>query len=180
MTNKGDTEMTKASKQKVSKLNPVTRPAATEEKHLSPFSDMERYFDELEKNMFGGHFLHPLMWPRGESDMLPFSGRSPRVDVIDHDRDIMVKAELPGVDKKDVNLSLTDHTLTIRAETSKEEKQEEENYYRREISRGSFSRSVMLPETVDIDKASASFKDGILEIVLPKIEPAKRRSIEVS
>ncbi len=172
--------MTKASKQKVTKITPAAPASASEEKNLSPFSEMERYFTELEKNMFGGHFLRPLLWPLSESGLLPLSGRSPKVDVIDHDKDITVKAELPGVDKKDVNISVTDHTLTIKAETCKEKKEERENYYRREISRGHFSRSVMLPESVEIDKASANFNNGILEIVLPKSEPAKRRNIEVS
>ena len=172
--------MTKASKQKVSKITPAAPASETEEKSPSPFSEMERYFTELEKNMFGGHFLRPLLWSLGESGLLPLAGRTPKVDVIDHDKDITVKAELPGVEKKDVSISVTDHTLTIKAETGTEEKEEKENYYRREISRGSFTRSVMLPETVEIDKASASFRDGVLEILLPKTEPAKRRSIKVS
>jgi HSP20 family protein len=180
MTQVGDAEMTKTSKQKVAKITPSTTAPVSEEKPLSPFSEMERYFTELEKNMFGGHFLRPLLWPLGESGLFPLAGRTPKVDVIDHDKDITVKAELPGVEKKDVSIDITDHTLIINAKTSKEEKEERENYYRREISRGSFSRSVMLPESVEIDKATASFKDGILEIMLPKTEPAKRRTIEVS
>jgi HSP20 family protein len=105
--------------------------------------------------------------------------RTPRVDVIDRDNDIVVKAEIPGVKKEDLDVSMTDTTVTIKGSTSHEEKHEKGNYYRCEISRGAFSRTVALPSNVDTDKAKAVFNDGILELTIPKVEKAKRKSITV-
>ncbi|MDP1709224.1 MAG: Hsp20/alpha crystallin family protein [Gammaproteobacteria bacterium] len=143
---------------------------------LSPFEEMER--------MFEGMFPRSLMrhgrwnWPSwGElaAPTIPI----PRVDVVDRDDEIVVRAELAGVDKKDVDVSLTDSTVTIKGSTRREEKEEKGNYYRCEISRGSFARTVSLPAEVDDSKAKAVFKDGMLEISMPKKEKAKRHSITV-
>jgi len=87
---------------------------------------------------------------------------------------------MPGIDKNDIEVSMSDNTVTIRGSTRKEEKEEKGEYYRCEISQGSYSRSMSLPAEVNIDKSEAKFKDGILELTLPKIERAKRRSIKVS
>jgi HSP20 family protein len=171
--------MSKASKHNVSNIKPSSQPAA-QDTSLSPFTDMQNYFSELEKSMFGSQFLRPGLWPFQDTGMPLFAGRTPRVDVIDRDNEILVKAEIPGVEKKDLDINLSDRNLTIRAQQSKEEKEEKENYYRREISSSRFSRSVMLPVAVDTDKAKASFKDGILEITLPKSEPIQRRNIKIS
>jgi HSP20 family protein len=103
----------------------------------------------------------------------------PRVDVIDREDEILVRAEVPGVDKKDLEVSLTDNAVTIKGSTRHEEKEEKGDFYRSEISRGSFSRTVALPGEVDGDKAKASFKDGVVEIAMPKLEASKRRSIKV-
>jgi len=172
--------MPKASKHNVSKLKPASSTQEPQETSLTPFTDMQKYFSELEKSVFGGHFLRPSFWPFHEGGMQLFSEHTPRVDVIDRDNEILVKAELPGVEKNDVDINLSDRNLTIKAQRSKEEKEEKDNYYRREISSSSFSRSVMLPVAVNIEKAKASFKDGILEITLPKSEPTQRRNIEIS
>jgi len=101
------------------------------------------------------------------------------VDVIDRDDEVVVKAELPGVEKKDLDVSVTETSVTIKGTTSHEEKEEKGDYYRCEISRGAYARTVALPSYVDADKAKASFKDGVLELTLPKVEKSKRRSIEI-
>lgn len=103
----------------------------------------------------------------------------PRVDIIDRDEEIVVRAEIPGVDKKDLDVSLTDNTVTIKGSTHQEQKEEQGNYFRSEMARGSFARSVTLPGNVDGAGAKASFKDGVLELSLPKTENSKRRSIKV-
>ena len=72
----------------------------------------------------------------------PYEGKTPSVDVIERDNEIMVKAELPGVDKKDLDISVTSNTVTIKGSTSHEEKEEKGDYYRCEISRGSYSRTL--------------------------------------
>ncbi len=103
----------------------------------------------------------------------------PKVDVIDRDDEVFVKAELPGIDKKDVEVTMSGNMITIKGSSRKEEKEEKGEYYRCEITQGVFSRSLSLPSEVNIDKSEAKFKDGVLELSLPKIERAKRRSIKV-
>jgi HSP20 family protein len=83
------------------------------------------------------------------------------------------------VKKEDLDVSMTDSTVTIKGTTSHEEKQEKGNYYRCEIARGAFSRTVALPSNVDTDKAKAVFNEGILELTIPKVEKAKRKNITV-
>ncbi len=144
---------------------------------LSPFEEMDRLFESV----FPRGWLRPMRWewPSLGELAAPFEGRLPKVDVVDRDNDILVRAELPGVDKKDVDISITDNTVTIHATTRRESTEEEGEYYRREISQGAFSRTLALPAEVDADGAKASFKDGILELTVPKVAKAKRRRIEV-
>lgn len=144
---------------------------------LSPFEDMERLFEDFFPRSWLRHYRHG--WPATSTLAAPFEGRLPKVDIIDRDNEVMVRAELPGVDKKDIDISMTDNTITIKGKTSKEEKEEKGEYYRCETSRGSYTRTLTLPAEVDSDKAKASFKDGVLEMTIPKAERAKRRNIRV-
>lgn len=109
---------------------------------------------------------------------MPFEG-TPKVDVIDRDEEVVIHAELPGVNREDLDVSMTDDTVTIKCTSAHEEKEEKGDFYRREMSRGEFSRTVTLPCEVDDSKAKATFKDWIMELILPKVEPTKRRSIKV-
>ena len=84
-----------------------------------------------------------------------------------------------GIEKDDLDISVSDNLLTIKGETKHEEKEEKGEYYRCEISRGTFSRTVALPSDVDSEGGKAKFKDGVLELTLPKIEKTKRRSIKI-
>lgn len=121
-------------------------------------------------------------WRDTFEPMGPFEGfgmRCPRIDVVDHENEVLVRAELPGVDKKDIDISLSENMMTLRGSARHEEKVEKDNYFRTEISQGSFLRSVYLPVEVDSDKATASLRDGILEVRLPKVEPSRRKSIQV-
>jgi HSP20 family protein len=144
---------------------------------VSPFEELERYFDRV----FPRGWLEALPWERTRWPEFgaAFEGRMPRVDVIDRDDEVVVHAELPGVDKDDVEVSMTDNTVTIKGSTRREEKEEKGDYYRCEISRGAFARTVTLPGDVDADKAEANFKDGVLELKLPKVEKSKRRSVPI-
>jgi len=144
---------------------------------LSPFEEMDRLFE----GFFPRGWLQSR-WPQPSWGELaaPFEGKMPRVDVVDRDNEILVKAELPGVDKKDIDVSVTENSVTIKGTTSHEEKEEKGDYYRSEISHGAYSRMVPLPADVDADKAKAKFKDGILELTLPKVKKATRRSVKVS
>ncbi len=104
----------------------------------------------------------------------------PAVDVSETDTDILVHAELPGMTQNDIQLNLQDNVLTLTGEKKQETKDEQKNYHRTECSYGSFSRSFTLPTNVAQDQIKASFKDGVLEIVLPKAEEAKAKKIAIS
>lgn len=148
-----------------------------------PIAEMERAFDRF----FGRGF--PSLWRDRDIPAMDTlfgerlfdfgSQRLPNVDVIDRDNEIVVRAEVPGVDKKDISISLTDNLLTIKGETKTEKKEEEGDYHRREISCSSFARAFTLPGSVNSDKADATLKDGVLEITFPKVESSRKRNIEV-
>ncbi len=103
----------------------------------------------------------------------------PTVDLFEEKEDVVVKAEIPGMDKDNIEVNLTDHTLTIKGEKKKEEEVKEENYYRSERSYGSFFRTIELPKDVHTDKVKATFKNGVLEVRMPKTEEAKAKEIKV-
>lgn len=150
---------------------PTTRPMVP-----STLEEMERFMDSV----FDSNWMMPLrrefpMWPRAA---MP-EQRLPRVDVIERDTDILVRAEIPGVEAKDLDVSVTDGSVTIKGESRSETERTEGDYHRCEISRGAFARTVALPATVDTDKASASFRDGMLELTLPKLKQAQRRRVEI-
>jgi HSP20 family protein len=153
----------------------VQRAAPT--RALSTIEDIERMFD----NFLRRGFMRPFHWdwPSWSELAAPLEDKLPRVDVIDRDEEIMVRAEVPGVDKDNLEVSLSDNTITIKGSTRHEEKEEKGNYYRCEISQGSFARTVALPADVDGSKAKASFKDGLLEVTLTKVTPAQRHTIKV-
>jgi HSP20 family protein len=99
--------------------------------------------------------------------------------VIDRGRELLVRAEIPGVTRDELQLSLTDRTVTIRGETHKESREEKGDYFRREIATGSFQRTLDLPCDVAGDHAKATFKDGVLELVLPKVGKSDSRKIRI-
>jgi HSP20 family protein len=143
---------------------------------LTPFEEMERFFGR-----FGHGWMRPVHWGRPPwADLsAPFEGMAPSVDVIDREEEIVVRAELPGVDKKDLEVTLSEDTLTIKGSTKTEKKEEKGDYFRREVSSGAFARSVRLPAAVDGENVASSFKDGILELTLPKLKKSKRHTINV-
>lgn len=145
---------------------------------IHPIDSMERAFDRL----FGRRW--PSLWGWNDTpvvdNLFEFEGlRIPSLDMVDRDDEVLVRAEIPGIEKKDINVSISDSVLTIRGETSAESKEEKGDYYRHEISSSSFARSVALPGNVDESKVVANLKDGILEVKLPKAESSKRRTIAV-
>lgn len=144
---------------------------------LSPFDEMDRLFE----NFLGRAALRPFRseWPSWGELAAPLEGRVPKVDVIDRDDQIVVRAEVPGIKREDLDVSVSDNTVTIKGETRHEEKEEKGDFYRHEISRGAFARTVALPHTVSTEDVKARFKDGVLELTLPKVEKAKRRNITI-
>lgn len=143
---------------------------------LSPFEEFDRLFE----GFFPRGWLRPLQWERPMlAELAQMELKLPKVDIIDREGEIVLKAEVPGVKKEDIEVSVDENTVTLRGKTSHEEKEEKGNYYRSEIRRGSFSRTVALPRDVDATRAKASFKDGILELTLPKLNKSKRVSVKV-
>jgi HSP20 family protein len=105
---------------------------------------------------------------------------SPSVDIFETEGEIVVKAELPGMDRKDITLHLENNVLTIRGERKFEKETKEENYHRIERSYGNFSRSFSIPATVDEENIRADYKDGVLKIILPKKEQARPKQIKIA
>jgi HSP20 family protein len=103
----------------------------------------------------------------------------PAVDVYDNDNNIVIKAELPGVDKKDIVVHVNGGLLTLKGERSSENEVTEDKYHRRERSYGKFERVFTLPAEVDPDKITADYKDGVLKIHIPKPEEQKPKRITV-
>lgn len=146
-------------------------------RELSLFDEMDRMFD----TMLHRGWLRPFheLWPEfGRLEETMELG-APRVDVIDRDEEILVRAEVPGVEKKDLKVDLSGQLLTIDGERRHEEKKEEGEYFRAEIARGAFTRTIRLPEDVELEKSKAEFNEGILEIHLPKTHKTERRRITV-
>ena len=149
------------------------------------------FFKEMEERMQGleRHFesLFPHNWYRPMHLEFPewaqlgmMELKTPKVDIVDRDDDILVRAEIPGVKKEDLDISLTDIAITIKGSTSEETKEEKGDYFRSETMKGSFSRTLSLPTEVDGSKAKSTFKDGMLEVVVPKHKHARRHKVKVS
>jgi len=145
-----------------------------------PFMDFARWDRDMDRMMedFFGRRARPW-WPERWFRREDLEVKAPTMDVYEEKDDIVVKAELPGMDKENIEVNLTDHTLTIKGEKKKEEEVKEENYYRSERSYGSFFRTLELPASVHGEKVKAAFKNGILEVRMPKTEEAKAKEIKV-
>lgn len=127
----------------------------------------DRFFDELWRDF------------EREFAIAPRRRWLPAMDLSETDTDYWVRIELPGVKKEDVEITITQDILTIKGKRQREQKEEKEGYHRVERYYGEFQRSVRLPGGVDADKVEATYKDGVLEIRLPKREESKTKHIEV-
>jgi HSP20 family protein len=135
---------------------------------LSPMAQMDRLFDEMFKRPF-----FSLWSPRmetGEMEELYCP-----VDIYEDGESVIVKAEIPGIKKENINVQLTPDSITISGKKSGEERVEQKDYFRVERSYGSFTRSLRLPVETMTDKARAVFKDGVLEVRIPKSAAATQR-----
>jgi HSP20 family protein len=140
---------------------------------FEPFSNLmtaQREFDRLFKEAFTPHY--------GEGELSTRTW-APPVDIYETENDIVLKAELPGVDPKDVEVKVEDNTLYLKGERKFEKEVRNESYHRVERSYGSFARSFSLPNSISTDKVKAEFKDGLLTLTLPKREEAKPRTVKI-
>ncbi|MCG6536792.1 MAG: Hsp20/alpha crystallin family protein [Syntrophales bacterium LBB04] len=137
---------------------------------FSPFyplqRDMNRIFDD---------FFTNFSLPTYDGLSERFEACSPSTDIREDEKELTIKAELPGMDEKDIEVSLTDDTLTIAGEKKDEKEEKSGGYYYAERSYGSFRRVLPLPASIDSQKADASFKKGVLTITVPKTEAAKSK-----
>ena len=138
---------------------------------LRELEEMERRFEDI----FGRSF--PTAWRR-----LPAEERGwvPPIEMVEKDDKFVVKAELPGMKREEIDVSVTGDTLTIKGERKAETETKEEDYYCCERSYGSFFRSITVPTTVDTEKIEASYQDGVLEVSLLKTPEVKPKKIDVS
>lgn len=135
---------------------------------------LQRRMNDLFEDFFDGfEGLLPEGAPAWSGDLAPTEVPG-NFEVSETDDEVRVKAELPGMDEKDVDVSIDGNTLTIRGEKKREREEKRRNYYLSEVSYGQFSRSVELPDGVDREKAKAQFKKGVLTLTLPKTEQGRR------
>jgi len=128
---------------------------------------MNRLFEDASRNWKSDEPASTTTW-------------SPAVDIFETESEIVVKAEVPGMDRKDITLNLENNVLTLRGERRFLKEAKEENYHRIERSYGGFSRAFSIPATVDEEKIRADYQDGVLKIVLPKKEQLRPKQIKIA
>ncbi len=141
-----------------------------------------RRFEEMMNRMFEDFWGRPArrLLPSGEKgEIVPAEYRQPFIDVMETDKEVIATAEMPGLEKSDIKINLTEDKLEISAETKHEEKKEEKGYVYRERRSGSYYRAISLPSPVNPDESKASYKNGILEIKMTKTEIKKKKPLRV-
>ncbi len=138
-------------------------------RELDPFSLLSSVRDEMDRL-----FQNSLAPWRPSGDNYPEGDWTPEVDVIEEENSVIIRANIPGLKKEDIDLSVVDDTLILKGEKKQESEVKKENYHRIERSYGFFQRGIPLPSAVDADKVEASYKDGVLEVKLPRKEEAKK------
>jgi HSP20 family protein len=140
----------------------------------NPWREMTDFRSQLSR-----FFDTPLLRAGWTEDEGRLGAWQPAVDVYEKDDTLVIKAELPGLEKKDIGLDFRNGVLTLTGERNNEKEVKEERFFRREITRGKFIRAFALPADYDVDKIAAEFKDGVLRIEVPKPEGSKPRQITV-
>ena len=140
----------------------------------NPFKELE----DMEKRL-SSYFGHSALRTETGKEAMTVAEWSPRVDITEDDKEYVIKADLPEVKKEDVKLTVQDDVMSISGERKYEKEEKGKKYHRVERAYGSFMRSFTLPEDADGGKVNAEYKDGVLNVRLPKSEKAKPKSIEV-
>lgn len=147
----------------------------------NPFLDLHRQMNHLFADFFAG-FGEDTLWPHGlQAARSAFPG-TPKVDMAENDDEVVVTADLPGLEEKDVNVSLDGDLLTISGARREEREDRKRSYHLIERSYGEFHRTLQMPAGVNKDKVKAAFKNGVLKVTLPKLPDAKNtsRHIEIT
>lgn len=140
----------------------------------NPFFALHREMNQMFDDFFRGLDLSPFDSGRG------LGAFSPSVDVRDDEKEVTVKAELPGMDEKGVEVSLTDNGLTIKGEKKADKEEKGKDYWHRETSYGAFRRVIPLPEGINMDKVDARFKNGVLTVTLPRLKEAAAKEKRIT
>ncbi len=144
----------------------------------NPATDITRDLDTMQKRM-NRLFNDFFSGREGDGDDLILGSWNPAVDVVEHDDSYVIEAELPGMNKNDIKISVTNDVLTIQGEKKVEKEDKKKNFHRTERSYRSFSRTFSLPGNVKADKVEAEFNNGVLTVKVPKSEEAKPKQIDV-
>ncbi|HJZ80155.1 MAG TPA: Hsp20/alpha crystallin family protein [Pyrinomonadaceae bacterium] len=139
-----------------------------------PFPDLRTLQEEVNR-LFSGNLARNF-----EDEGIARGAWSPSVDIYENKEQIVLEAELPGMNRDDFDLSVENNVITLRGERHFEKKEETDNYHRVERAYGSFTRSFTLPNTVSAEGATAEYKNGVLRVTLPKREETKARRIEIN
>ncbi|HKU76728.1 MAG TPA: Hsp20/alpha crystallin family protein [Pyrinomonadaceae bacterium] len=141
----------------------------------SPFSFMRRFGEGMEQ-LFADFGIGGLM-PRGFNELAAWT---PQIEMFERENELVIRADLPGLKKDDVQIELRDDSVVIQGERQEERKEEREGFYSTERTYGRFYREIPLPEGADTDEATATFRDGVLEITIPRAEGETRgRQLEI-
>ncbi len=142
--------------------------------NTNPFKDIEKAMSEMDR------LWDTFLFGRPQTRALQeIAGWLPAIDVAETKGEIVVTVEIPGMDARDLDISLNEGTLTIKGEKKQEKEEKEQNYHLIERRYGTFVRSIPLPMGVESNKVTASYKDGVLKITLPKSEEAKKNEIKI-
>lgn len=137
----------------------------------NPWSEIEDMFNRYDRAVG--------LSRTGTQEVMTSGDWAPRVDIVENDNEFIIKAEIPDVKKEDVKVSVDNGVLTLKGERKQEKEEKDKKFHRIERYYGSFTRSFTLPENVDESKVKATFKDGMLNLHVPKTEKAKPKAIEV-
>ena len=139
-----------------------------------PFQELRRMREDMDRML--GSTVSPTMMTPWVSE-----GMSPAIDVFEKDNNVVVKAEMPGLKKEDVEVTATEDSITLRGEFKRDEEVKEEGFYRHERQFGKFFRTIPTPVAIKTDQVKATFKNGVLEIVAPKMAEmeAKEKRIPI-
>ncbi len=138
-----------------------------------PFRDMVSLREKMNR------LFEDVFTGRGDDKELASSTWAPAVDIFETENELVMSAEIPGIDEKDIEIKLEDNTLTLKGERKFEKETRQENYHRIERSYGSFYRAFTLPNSVNLDKIHAEHENGILKITLPKRQELKPRNVKI-
>lgn len=148
----------------------------TQSGYLTALKNLENKVENMVLNLWRNPFHHEK-----SPDTFSFSslGKMPNIDVVDRDKEIFIKAELPGFDKEDLDISIANNQLVIKAKACEEEKEEEGDYLKQEIRTSEIYRSILLPAEVEDEKIKTSFRNGVLKLTIPKQEKSQRKKIKI-